>query len=358
MALKGKPILISNTATTVYTCPAGVEASVHGLLFSNNTGGGLTVDVSVFNQADNTTVVVATGLEVPANQFITWTKPINLAAGDSVIAEANATPGIVSLFSVFEGSASPVAIGFTGRGEWSNTSTYSVNDIVSVTSSGTFLALQNSTNEDPTTETAFWMFLEGISASALPSQTGQSGNFLTTDGTDASWATIPPPPDAPDIEVFTSPGTWTKPATVRRIKVTVVGAGGGSTGVYAGSGGGGAAIKYIPAPTIPGPVSVTVGAGNSGNTGSSSSFGPFASATGGATGSDGGVGSGGDLNINGSGGNSSPGGSGGGSSIFAGAGTLGANGTNFGGGSGSKPGSPTAPHRIGGPGVVIVEEFY
>jgi hypothetical protein len=34
------------------------------------------------------------------------------------------------------------------------------------------------------------MFLQGVSASALPSQSGQTGKFLTTDGTDASWAAI------------------------------------------------------------------------------------------------------------------------------------------------------------------------
>lgn len=30
---------------------------------------------------------------------------------------------------------------------------------------------------------------------ALPSQTGNAGKFVTTDGTNASWATVPPPPD-------------------------------------------------------------------------------------------------------------------------------------------------------------------
>jgi hypothetical protein len=219
MALKGKPIPISTAATTIYTCPAGTEASVHGLIFSNNTGGALSVNVLVFNQADNTTVTVATGLIVPANQFITWTKPINLAAGDIIQAVSSAATGIVCLFSVFEGSAAPVAIGFTGRGEWSNVSSYLVNDIATVTGSGTFLALAESTNQDPTSNTAAWMFLEGISASALPPQGGQDGKFLTTDGTDASWAEVDVAGGAELVDPLTTDLTLT--SANKRVQILV-----------------------------------------------------------------------------------------------------------------------------------------
>lgn len=189
MALKGKPIAIGTSATTIYTCPAGVESAVHGLIFSNNSASPLVVTVQVFNQADNTTTTVATNLSVPANSYITWTKPVNMNAGDTISALASAS-GIVCLFSVYEGSAAPVAIGFTGRGIWASGSSYSTNDIVTVAGSGTYLALQASTNQNPTTATSFWMFLEGISASALPAQSGQAGRFLTTDGTNASWAVV------------------------------------------------------------------------------------------------------------------------------------------------------------------------
>ncbi len=189
MALKGKPIAIGTSATTIYTCPAGVESAVHGLIFSNNSASPLVVTVQVFNQADNTTTTVATNLSVPANSYITWTKPVNMNAGDTISALASAS-GIVCLFSVYEGSAAPVAIGFTGRGIWASGSSYSTNDIVTVAGSGTYLALQPSVGQNPTSASAYWMFLEGISASALPSQSGQAGKFLTTDGTDASWAVV------------------------------------------------------------------------------------------------------------------------------------------------------------------------
>jgi hypothetical protein len=118
---------------------------------------------------------------------------------------------------------------------------------------------------------------------------GTSGNVLTSDGT--SWVSSAAGGGGFLVETFYSPGTWTKPAGLSQgIRVTVVGGGGG--GVVAppsqasrGPGGmGGLAIAYIPAPSIPGPVPVTVGAG--GNTsagGGTSSFGTFASATGGST---------------------------------------------------------------------------
>jgi hypothetical protein len=132
---------------------------------------------------------------------------------------------------------------------------------------------------------------------------------------------------------FTSPGTYTKPADVQDLKVTVVGGGGGSgytsqspssneqnSACLGGAGGGGGtAIEYLPEASVPGPVSVTVGSGgaggvprrnNPGGSGGTSSFGAFLSATG-ATGgcrcgcdkacpqSTGGLGSGGNLNFRG-----------------------------------------------------------
>lgn len=118
--------------------------------------------------------------------------------------------------------------------------------------------------------------------------------------------------------IFASPGTsnFTVPDGVYRVVAEVWGAGGGGSGGSGGSGaGGGYARKSIE--VGPGQViSVTVGAGGAGavnptasGAGGSSSFGAYCSATGGAgvaAGSSaptaGGVGSGGDLNLQGQGG--------------------------------------------------------
>jgi len=80
-------------------------------------------------------------------------------------------------------------------------------------------------------------------------------------------------------QVFTSPGTWTKPATVSFVDVLVVGAGGGggcgytrpatpqpATGIQYGfgGGGGGGLVLYIEGHPVSGPVPITVGAGGTG----------------------------------------------------------------------------------------------
>jgi hypothetical protein len=192
-----------------------------------------------------------------------------------------------------------------------------------------------------------------------------------------------------NMEVFTSPGTWTNPGNVEKVKVTVVGGGGGSATLplpnapsstaSSGGGGGGAAIEVIPFPSATN-VTVTTGAGGgAGAAGGTSSFGPYCSATGGAagvinfpapanTGASGGIGSGGGINLKGSGTAGIHGagavGSAGGPSIFggggktpyAGAGEAGNNGG--GGGGGRKPSaspSPAITGASGGDGFIIVE---
>jgi hypothetical protein len=112
---------------------------------------------------------------------------------------------------------------------------------------------------------------------------GTSGNVLTSDGT--TWISQAATGGQLQTELFTAPGTWTKPASCTQVKVTVVGGGGagGGSSVYNG-GVGGFGIAMVP---VSAPVSITVGAGGAGSpsttgaSGGTSSFGPAVSATGG-----------------------------------------------------------------------------
>lgn len=196
------------------------------------------------------------------------------------------------------------------------------------------------------------------------------------------------------MRTYVSPSPWAKPAGLKAIKVTVVGAGGNGGPIGpaniafrgGGGGGGGVAILYLDAPAVPAsPITVTAGSGTS-------SFGPLVSATAGANapsvtspspnigpGGAAGTGSSGDINFVGRAGTAGgPGNSGTGGESALGFGFSGpsvefstpATGSNgnaalspgygAGGGGAMKNGPLTGAYTGGAgvPGIVIVEEFY
>ena len=174
---------------------------------------------------------------------------------------------------------------------------------------------------------------------------------------------------APVLNVYATPGTWTKPATVKAIKVTVIGQGGnggsatGGNGA-GGGGGGGWSTKVYPASSLPAPQPYTAGPGTN-------SFGvapvTVISATAGSAGSGGGPTTTGLIAAGGSGAGS------GGTLVGRGwVGYIGSNGpigTTYGAGGGSiaggypgygsgGPGGPSGGGAAGSAGAVIIEEFY
>ena len=143
-----------------------------------------------------------------------------------------------------------------------------------------------------------WITVATITGSAiafegtLPSQSGNSGEYLKTNGTVATWEPIVSGINAADV--FASSGNWTCPAGVTKVLATVVGGGGGgrggnqvNTGQAGGSGGYGTGVLTVTPGTV---YTVTVGAGGNGgaintagSAGGTSTFSTI-SATGGAGG--------------------------------------------------------------------------
>jgi hypothetical protein len=123
---------------------------------------------------------------------------------------------------------------------------------------------------------------------------GANNTVLTSNGTSASW--VAPAGGQPQSQLFSSSGTWTCPAGVTRIKVSIFGAGGGGSGSCGGGRGGLGGMGWNYFTVTPGTgYAVTIGTGGTGSnvgngtSGTTSSLGSLITATGGGGGTNTGV---------------------------------------------------------------------
>jgi len=300
------------------------------------------------------------------------------------------------------------------KGTYAAGTTYESKDVVQFTDSGEvssyiYVNASGASGQTPSTggtvNTTYWNKMAGGAAGIWASglALGSAGQVVKVNSGASALEFGDDSGGLASIQTFTTAGshTWTKPAGIKKVKVTVTGGGGGGYALQndndqggASGGAGGTAIKIIDVSAVS-TVSVTVGSSGGGaegtngkgNDGTTSSFGSYCSATGGKagannnndlrTGGQGGLGASGDINLNGSSGmsgnfspadNPNPTGVMGGASYWGGAGgsigngvPSGATGANtngyHGGGGGQLLKSSSGTGGDGGTGIVLVEEF-
>lgn len=175
------------------------------------------------------------------------TSTVNATTGVYVVPNGSATSASVQVSNAADPTnASKVVVATNG-----STDTQIVSG---ANGSGTYLPLSFYTNND----IRFQMGTAGeLNVRTAPGtvSSGTSGQVLTSGGPGAgvSWATAAS--GQIQAQIFTSPGTFTTPASTTRIIVTVVGGGGGSgsSAAYAGTSGGTTSFSTL--------VSATGGAG-------------------------------------------------------------------------------------------------
>lgn len=124
------PQALPTADTVLYTMGATLSGTAHGLLFSNISGAAATVTVKFFSQASGTTTKLLDAFPVPANGLpVVFPKPLNMVAGDQIIASGSVASAISAFVSAVTGSAAPVAAGWNPRGPYSPTATYAANDV-------------------------------------------------------------------------------------------------------------------------------------------------------------------------------------------------------------------------------------
>lgn len=351
----------SNTHTHAYADLTSKPTTAQGFGLSEINLGNSTVN----SVSTNTSVTVSNTVanaSVVANRIATSNSTGNAAITPAGLAVGNATTTIAVV------NASVVAVG-------------------NVTANTTALSIGNSTVNAVVTASAVTIANSTASIALTKPSAAQvsAGNYFL--GANGTWQQVGG--TAPTVQVFTANGTYTPPAGLKGIKVIVVGGGGGCVSGAGGGSGGGGAIKWIAAPLVSSPVTVTVGLAGpstSPGAGGNSAFGTLVTASGGSgSAGAGGGGANGDINFTGGSGEqnvtsgpaaglniavSGAGGSsilgtGGAGKVGAATGTgpepqwassIGQPATGYGGGAGGRTSGSPIPTATAG--IVIVEEFY
>ena len=236
----GKTMFVYNNGTNVVDAVTHASSLTLGSALPVTSGGTGSTSTTFVNLASNVTgtLPIANGgtgststTFVNAATNITGTLPIaNGGTGTTSTTFTNLTTNVTGTL--------PIANGGTG-----STSTTFVDAATNVTG---ILPVANGGTGASTLTANNVILGNGTSAVAFVAP-GSNGNILTSNG--STWTSAAASGGgALQTELFTAPGTWTKPASCTQVRVTVIGGGGGgSLANGAGGGGSGNTSSFGPA---------------------------------------------------------------------------------------------------------------
>lgn len=178
MGFKALAVAVGTTDTVLFECPATYDGSAHGIVFGNVTASAVTITIKLYDHSEGGSKTLIAGKSIAANSEYTFPKPINLNAGDKIIALASSASAVTALVSAYIATAAPAAVGITPRGDYSSTAQYAVNDAVyDPATETTYLALAANTASPP--PSANWMVLAKRGDTGAP---GSDGVGVTVSG--------------------------------------------------------------------------------------------------------------------------------------------------------------------------------
>ena len=224
---------MSRNGTGTYNLPAGnpvVTGTTISTTWANTTLTDIATALTGSVAADGQTPITGS-LNLNSNTIVNLANPsANQDAATKVYVDT--ADGLALLKA---SNLSDVANATTSRTNLSAAKSGANSDITSITGLTTALtASQGGTGAATLTANAV---LLGNGTSAIQTVApSTSGNVLTSNGT--TWVSSTPNYVGPQVQAFTSSGTFTVPTGITAVKVSAIGGGGGGGAVVAGSAGG------------------------------------------------------------------------------------------------------------------------
>jgi hypothetical protein len=173
MTLKISPTPIGTSNTEIYVTGAGLEGSIHGLVFSNNSDSNANVSVVFYKALEDTEYTLAQSFPVSPRKSYVWPRPLNVRAGDKLSAAASSNNVIFATASVYE--AETFSQGFNIVGEWNDSAEYQPNDVVSYNGSG-YAAITTNTDAQPDTSPLDWIQIASAGPTGFTGSQGIQGD--------------------------------------------------------------------------------------------------------------------------------------------------------------------------------------